>query len=260
MEVRSFSIKDSGKLLAVAGALACMTGAPAVAQGETFPPGFGFGIGAEWRYIDVEATIRTTTGGASSTTSDSSPAGPGGMTYSNEVGGDSQDFGVDAFINFPPVANGRGRFGASVWAAPGASVDLQVCQSSGCSSFDTLFKLDPNDASVLFSYEHLLWGRPGMRWIGRAYAGPRWVSYDVSVAGNYSASDSGSEVVPAGGFDVSLEWDRPECCIDGFSWGLYGGAQVQGGFDVTNELSSFTSQEIEVDESLTWIVGVRARF
>lgn len=43
-------------------------------------------------------------------------------------------------------------------------------------------------------------------------------------------------------------------------FGFYGGGQYQGGIDVGNELSSATSQEIEVEESFTWIVGVRARF
>ncbi len=242
---RSFFLRKSANKTACVLALFLVGASPALAQPNGTEPRFRFGLGTEIRYYGVDVTVNTDYGGG---------------RYSDTVSVNSTDPGIDAFVSFPPIGDGRGRFFAGIWAAPGASVDVEVCQSSGCSSVETRFKLNPNDVSGFLGYEHILWRAAGMQVIGRGYAGGRVSSWDLDVAGSYTRSESGTELVPAGGFDLAVEWDRPECRFDDFRWGFYGGAQIQGGYEVNTELSSATSHEVEVGEGVTGYFGVRGRF
>jgi hypothetical protein len=226
---------------------------PALAQVDVSVES-SFGLGAELRYYSANVEVRTDFNG---------------NVERHTVGVNSIDPGIDAYFTFPVHPENGGSFVGSVWSAPTAQIDVRTDQANGGDTALTHFEYKPNIVSGFIGYEQDVY-RDGIFSIsGRAYVGGRLSSWDLRVEGNgggggtpYDYTDSGTAFVPAGGLDVRFEWDQNPLAGHDCEWalGLYGGLQVQGGYDLSAAASNVNvSSHLDVGTGLTAYGGVSLR-
>lgn len=223
------------------------------ANDPTIPSGYNYGsaaIGAEIRFFSSQVNV----------TSDFN-----GNVYSSQVDVDSIDPGVDAYITILASPETGTSVFAGAWAAPTASIDVDTQNFRSAADFiRTQFQFNPNIVSGFLGLEQVLWALDSTRVAGRAAAGGRLSTWDFTAtgagAGAINFSDSGTAVVPAGGFDLSIEYDKPhDSPLYGFTVGAYAGLQVQGGYDINNTYNTIVDHRIDVETGVTAYGGLRIR-
>lgn len=221
------------------------------ANDPTIPFGYGSAaLGAEIRFFSSEVTVTSNFAG---------------NVYSSQVDVDSVDPGVDAYITFLASPETGTSVFAGAWGAPTASIDVFTENLRNINDFiRTQFEFNPNLVSGFLGIEQVLWALDSTRVAGRAYAGGRVSTWDFTAtgAGNgaINFSDSGTAFVPAGGFDLSIEYDKPhDSPLYGFTVGAYAGLQVQGGYDINNTYNTIVDHSIDVDTGVTAYGGLRIR-
>jgi hypothetical protein len=239
---------------AVTGIFLCFAGS-AVAQmsatDPTIPYGYGSAaLGAEVRFFSSQVNV----------TSDFN-----GNVLSSQVDVNSIDPGIDAYITFPVSPETGTSVFAGAWAAPTASIDVFTENFRNINDvIRTQFEFNPNLVSGFLGIEQVIWALESTRLTGRAYAGGRLSSWDFTAtgAGNgaINFSDSGIAFVPAGGFDLGIEYDKPDDSpLHGFTVGAYAGLQMQGGYDINNTYNTIVDHRIDVDTGITAYGGLRIR-
>jgi hypothetical protein len=179
----------------------------------------------------------------------------------------SLDPGVDFYFTFPLAPDIGTSFYGGAWAAPTTSIDVDVQNYvSGTDYVTTSFEYHPNLFSAFVGLEQVLYEEATTKVFARLYGGGRLSSWEYTAtgAGNgaINHSDSGNDVVPVGGVDLSIEWDHhPDgSALDGWTAGLYGGVQVQGGNEIETTFNTFVNHSIDVDPAVTGYFGLRVRY
>jgi len=194
----------------------------------------------------------------------------------------SYDPGFDAGVYVPLFEGDGGLLGDEsglyfgAWGAPTTQfhfIDQQTYAPGDTAN--TYFDFSPNVFSAFIGYIKywdfisFLGGVETPFSLGsRVYGGARVSDYDLRVDGlapnAYSYTKSNYVVVPAGGFDLSINVDlsnRVDRDYGSFRVGAYAGWQIQGGFDVSAQgagTGATIYTDIDVDPTQTAYVGGRA--